>query len=224
MKPNDSYVLDNIIYRTDSEGNTISSYESSDIFLNDATQAYMDPFGWGPADREDTNESDGQHLWGYDNEDGTTTWYTDDEILDSITPTPFVDEDSDEISPIVDEVPEDIGSNKKGGSYGEVFKEGEGDQYEVHHMPSDSASPLERNDGPSIKMEKADHRQTESCGGAPEACEYRAIQQELISEGKFREALQMDIDDIHEKFSDKYDDAIAEMLTYVNKLEMEGKI
>ena len=38
------------------------------------------------------------------------------------------------------------------------------------------------------------------------------------------EALQMDIDDIHEKFGDKYDDAIAEMLDYVQTLIAEGKI
>ena len=113
---------------------------------------------------------------------------------------------------------------KKGGSYGDVFKEGEGDQYEVHHMPADSASNLERNDGPAIKMEKEDHRQTASCGSSAEAREYREQQKELIKNGKFREALQMDIDDIHEKFGDKYDDAIAEMMEYVDQLEQEGKI
>ncbi len=113
---------------------------------------------------------------------------------------------------------------KKGGSYAEVFKEGEGDQYEVHHMPADSTSKLERGDGPAIKMEKDDHRQTASCGSSREAREYRAQQKELIEQGKFREALQMDIDDIHEKFGNKYDDAISEMLEYVDKLEAEGKI
>ena len=113
---------------------------------------------------------------------------------------------------------------KKGGSYGDVFKDGEGDKYEVHHMPADSASNLERNDGPAIKMEKEDHRQTASCGSSAEAREYREQQKELIENGKFREALQMDIDDIHEKFGDKYDDAIAEMMEYVDQLEQEGKI
>ena len=34
----------------------------------------------------------------------------------------------------------------------------------------------------------------------------------------------MDIDDIHEKFGDKYDDAIAEMMDYVDRLEQEGKL
>ena len=34
----------------------------------------------------------------------------------------------------------------------------------------------------------------------------------------------MDIDDIRSKFDNKYDGSIAEMLTYVDKLEQEGKI
>ena len=113
---------------------------------------------------------------------------------------------------------------KKGGSYKDVRVDGEGDKYEVHHMPADSASNLERGDGPAIKMEKEDHRQTASCGMSREAREYREKQKELIEQGKFREALQMDIDDIHEKFGDKYDDAIKEMLEYVDQLEEEGKI
>lgn len=125
---------------------------------------------------------------------------------------------------IVEETAKEDKPEKKGGSYGEVFKEGEGETYEVHHMPADSASHLERNDGPAIKMEKEDHRKTASCGSSREAREYRDVQKELVDKGKFREALQMDIDDIREKFGDKYDDAIAEMLVYINKLEAEGKI
>jgi hypothetical protein len=113
---------------------------------------------------------------------------------------------------------------KKGGSYRDVKRTSDGDTYEVHHMPADSASNLERDDGPAIRMEKEDHRQTASCGNSREAREYRERQKELIEQGKFREALQMDIDDIHEKFGDKYDDAIAEMQEYVDKLEQEGKI
>lgn len=118
----------------------------------------------------------------------------------------------------------DESAEKKGGRFGDVFKDGEGDKYEVHHMPADSTTELERNDGPAIRMDKEDHRQTASCGNSREAREYRAKQKELIESGKFRESLQMDIDDIHEKFGDKYDDAIAEMLEYVSKLEEEGKV
>ena len=111
-----------------------------------------------------------------------------------------------------------IGERKQGGTYGELISN---DQWgghledhpphEVHHMPADSVNGLERNDGPAIVMEKADHRQTASCGNSLEAREYRAKQKELIDQGKFKEAMQMDIDDIHEKFGDKYDDAIAQM-------------
>ena len=122
------------------------------------------------------------------------------------------------------ELPSGEITEKKGGSYAEVKETSDGSTDEVHHMPADSASPLERNDGPAIKMEKADHRLTASCGSSQEAREYRAKQKELIDQGKFREAVQMDINDIRDKFGNKYDDAIAEMMTYVNKLEQEGKI
>ncbi len=113
---------------------------------------------------------------------------------------------------------------KIGGRYKDVYKEGEGELYEVHHIPADSASNIERSDGPAIKMEKPDHRETASCGNSREAREYRETQKELINEGEFREAIQMDIDDIKEKFGDKYDDAISEMLDYVDNIELEGKI
>ena len=111
-----------------------------------------------------------------------------------------------------------------GGSYADVKKNSNGETHEVHHMPADSASNLERAEGPAIKMEKDDHRQTASCGSSREAREYQAAQKELIDNGKFREALQLDIDDIRDKFGDKYDGAISEMLKYVDKLELEGKI
>lgn len=111
-----------------------------------------------------------------------------------------------------------------GGSYYDVKKDSDGETKEVHHIPADSASPLDRLDGPAIKMEKEDHRQTASCGNSKAAREYCKKQKELIDSGKFREALQMDIDDIREKFGSKYDESISQMLKYVDKLETEGKI
>lgn len=110
---------------------------------------------------------------------------------------------------------------KKGGSYGELKGNGEG-KYEVHHIPADSVSFIERHDGPAIKMEKADHRMTASCGNSHDAREYQSIQKELIIGGRFTEAVQMDIEDIQDKFGDKYNDALSEMIEYVNLLEMEG--
>ena len=113
---------------------------------------------------------------------------------------------------------------KFGGRFGDIFVSGEGDQYEVHHIPADSASPLSRMDGPAIKMSKSDHRQTASCGNSREAREFRAIQKALIQQGNFDEAVQMDLDDIHDKFGDKYDTGLSEMSEYIKELKIEGKI
>ena len=121
-------------------------------------------------------------------------------------------------------IKEHEGPEKKGGSYGEVFKSGEGDTTEVHHMPPDIITELSTKDGPAIKMDIEDHRKTASCGSSKEARDYRNIQKQFIEEGKFREALKMDIDDLREKFGDKYDEAISEMLVYVEKLEQEDRI
>lgn len=118
----------------------------------------------------------------------------------------------------VNEVP------KLGGSYRDVKKFSNGETHEVHHMPADSASNLERDGGPAISMEKADHRQTASYGSSREAREYRAQQRELIENGKFKKAMQMDIDDIHEKFGDKYNNGIDQALDYTNQLKQEGRI
>ena len=113
----------------------------------------------------------------------------------------------------------------EGGSYKDVHSAHSGDGVtEVHHMPADVASELSFDDGPCIAMERKHHRETASCGSSREAKEYQQKQAEYIANGQFREALQMDIDDIHEKFGDKYDKAIEQMLKYVDKLEAEGKI
>lgn len=120
-----------------------------------------------------------------------------------------------------------VESKHGGGSYNEVDKyvKREGlENQEKHHMPADSASELRTEDGPCIAMDKADHVQTASWGSSKEAKEYREKQQELIEDRRFREAMQMDIDDIHEKFGDKYDDQIKEMVAYVDKLEEAGVI
>jgi len=89
---------------------------------------------------------------------------------------------------------------------------------ERHHIPAKSASDLAEEDGPCIIMEKGDHRQTASYGSSKEAREYREKQKELIEQGKFKEAQQMDIDDIHEKFGDKYDDAIQQAEQYTEEI------
>ena len=126
---------------------------------------------------------------------------------------------------IVADVADEAGDiAKRGGSYAEVFNPGEGALFEVHHMPADKTTGLKFEEGPVIKMDKADHYKTASRGSSTEAILYRQRQKELVDQGHFREALQMDIDDIHSKFGDKYDEAIEEMLKYVDKLIQEGKI
>lgn len=104
-----------------------------------------------------------------------------------------------------------------GGSYREVKKNSDGATHEVHHMPAADINGLYFFDGPAIKMSKDDHRQTASCGNSIEAREYRAEQARLVQEGNFKAAMQMDIDDIHEKFGDKYDSAIDQMISYAEE-------
>lgn len=112
---------------------------------------------------------------------------------------------------------------KVGGSYGELKKEGWGHSSvppkDIHHTPSNESSSLETKDGPAIVMDYEDHKRTASYGRSRDAQEYRAKQKELIDQGKFREAVQMDIDDIHEKFGTKYDEGINQMLDYCKELE-----
>lgn len=111
-----------------------------------------------------------------------------------------------------------------GGSYADVKKNSNGETHEVHHIPADSASSLDRNDGPAIRMDKEDHRQTASCGNSREAREYRAVQKDLIEKGNFRDAVQMDVNDLKDKFGSKYDGPISQMMNYVDKLAKEDKI
>src|SRR5690606_6965105 len=96
-----------------------------------------------------------------------------------------------------------------------------------HHCPAKSCyknAPISSLDGPAIKMEPGDHRLTASYGGSPEAKAYRERQKELIDQGRFAEAAQMDIDDIRSKFGNKYDSAIKEMTDYINTLNPEDFI
>lgn len=108
----------------------------------------------------------------------------------------------------------------EGGSYGSLKEKGHGylsdPPQEIHHMPADSVNNLDRDDGPAIAMDKQDHQQTASYGSSKEAIEYRQQQKELIEDGKFEEAIQMDIDDIKSKFGDRYDEAIGQMKEYYN--------
>ena len=101
-----------------------------------------------------------------------------------------------------------------GGAYNEVDANGG----EIHHMPADSISPYGTGAGPGIRMKQEDHWLTKSWGSSKEAKAYRKVQEELIKQGRFKEAQDMDIADVRKKFNDKYDKEIAEMEAYTDKL------
>ncbi|MCM0649711.1 discoidin domain-containing protein [Clostridium swellfunianum] len=101
-------------------------------------------------------------------------------------------------------------STKKGGAYSKVSKNGG----ENHHMPAQSVSPFSKGKGPAINMSKADHRLTASWGNSKEAQLYRANQADLISQGMFKQAQQMDIDNVRGLFGNKYDEGIKQMVDY----------
>ncbi|MGW7082342.1 RHS repeat-associated core domain-containing protein [Streptomyces sp. NPDC054871] len=88
---------------------------------------------------------------------------------------------------------------------------------EINHMPPDSINGMTRDRGPAIQMDKADHYQTASWGRSREAMDYRAKQQDLINQGRHREAIDMDIADVRSKFGNKYDNAIKEMIYFLPK-------
>lgn len=90
---------------------------------------------------------------------------------------------------------------------------------EVNHIPADSVSPLSTGKGSSVWMEKADHMKTKSWGSSDKAKAWRAKQKELIDQGKFREAVEMDLQDIRSQFGNKYDKGIKEMLDYIDSLD-----
>lgn len=116
------------------------------------------------------------------------------------------------------------GNDYRGGKHSKIRKGGK--KYtpprESHHMPA--ASAYSRLNGktimpanmPTIQMDKADHMLTASWGSSLSAQSYRLEQQRLIKSGKagYTAAMTMDIADIREKFGDKYDLAIAQMIAW----------
>jgi hypothetical protein len=106
-----------------------------------------------------------------------------------------------------------------GGSYKSVRSTNIGG--EVHHIPAygsySGTGLLTKNDGPAIWMSKEDHGDTASWRSSKEARNYRAQQKELINQGKFQEAQQMDVEDIRSKFGDKYDVGLNEAESYTGE-------
>ncbi|MCH6161488.1 RHS repeat-associated core domain-containing protein [Streptomyces marispadix] len=107
------------------------------------------------------------------------------------------------------------GCTDRGGWYGPVRKANTGG--EVNHIPAKSAykhldPKLSPHMGPAIYMDKQDHRDVMSTGSSKEAKDWQAQQRALIDEGKFDEAMKMDIDDIRDLYGSKYDENIRDMV------------
>ncbi|MEV6318846.1 hypothetical protein [Streptomyces sp. NPDC051776] len=86
---------------------------------------------------------------------------------------------------------------------------------EINHIPAKKAYKhldLSPSSGPSIRMEYADHRAVTSTGSGRPAKQWHQAQKDLIDQGKFDEAMKMDIDDIRARFGTKYDQHIADMV------------
>lgn len=89
-----------------------------------------------------------------------------------------------------------------------------------HHIPAKGSlsGVVSESNGPAIRMTIDDHKRTASYGSSTSAKEYRAKQASLIKAGKFRQAQDMDINDIKNKFGSKYNGAINEAIAYTKKL------
>jgi hypothetical protein len=110
--------------------------------------------------------------------------------------------------------------NFRGGSYAAVRAGNTGG--DVHHTPATAAltssSSLSREEGPAIFMSTPDHARTASFAGNPGYRAHIDRQRELISQGRWRDAIQMDIDDIRRLFPDgRYDEGIRQMLEYARR-------
>jgi DNA repair exonuclease SbcCD ATPase subunit len=101
-------------------------------------------------------------------------------------------------------------------------------------MPAKSVSPLSmhlndwlnkdwlRDIGPAVWMRGIDHKDTESYGSGQDSELYRLKQSDLISQGRIREAIQMDIDDIRAKFPDgRYEPGLRQLEQYIERIKIE---
>lgn len=99
---------------------------------------------------------------------------------------------------------------------------------QVHHMPSVYAyknfKELKPEKGPSIAIDKQDHKQTSSYKRGRKQDNFRKQQAKLLSQGHFLSAQEMDFKNLIRKFKAKYAKAMLEKLEYDKKLYDEGVI
>jgi hypothetical protein len=119
------------------------------------------------------------------------------------------------------------------GAYRKIDAQG-GDR---HHIPSWDAMRQAKEDDPTlpdspllthgngavIRMDDADHSRTASHGSGTAADRYRKDQTDLIKQGKYLDAVKMDIDDIRNKpeLAAKYERDIQAFLDFLSKNQAE---
>lgn len=94
-----------------------------------------------------------------------------------------------------------------------------------HHVPSKDSyqgTGLSKDRGGAIEMDDFDHVQTASYGSGPRAVAYRSLQSQLIQNGNFKGAFDMDINDIRTKFGSKYDSQIQAVEQYYRSANVPG--
>ncbi|TNH02973.1 hypothetical protein [Testudinibacter sp. TR-2022] len=83
-------------------------------------------------------------------------------------------------------------------------------------MPSQHSGNKGGNGG-AITMKTPDHKKTASWDNIEGSKDYRDKQKELIEQGKFEEAFDVDVKNIKHKFDDKYDEAIEQLREWYKK-------
>ena len=114
----------------------------------------------------------------------------------------------------------------RGGAHSKTSKPAN-DGKDSHHMPADDVSPLSRSNGPAIQMDPEDHKVTSSNGSSRDAVQYRQLIERLLKDGKWRDAMAMEIKDVRDIAKEagdpkKYNEAMQEMLEYFKCLEKHG--
>jgi hypothetical protein len=115
-----------------------------------------------------------------------------------------------------------------GGPYKQIKKKTSDGLSEAHHMPAwdsyEDVIVLSHGDGPSIWMHEQDHNLTTSRGNGPDAIAYRQKQSDLIAQGKFMEAFEMDVQDLVKNgLYEKYERAILQARRYAKDIS-SGKL
>lgn len=109
----------------------------------------------------------------------------------------------------------------RGGPHSQT-KQPVNDGLDSHHMPDRNADPrVSASDGPAIQMDPADHAVTSSNGRNGRAgAIYRAETADMISQGRYRDAMAREIRDVRNAAAKasgdrtKYNEAVKEMLEY----------